>query len=568
MLTSLTIQNIALVERLTVRLQPGLTVITGETGAGKSIVIDALSLALGERANMSLIRDGEAKGIVEAEFDAESLNGLRLLVEEAGADWQPVLILRREITGKGTSRCFVNDSPVQVGTLKSIGDALVDIHGQHEHQSLLRPDTHLGILDAYADIEDELNRYRLHFESFHQSLRDLRKARETVDSIEQRKTAIEKELRDIDAVDPKDGEDEELERQLRIAEFAERINAASSEILYLLNESEQNAAAALGKTRKLLEDLVQVDRSLAPLQDEIGSALASVDEIARTIRSYMDSTEFDAQQTEAMKQRHMELTALKKKLRLSLPDILERRNALREEYTGLDSMDVTLARLEREVEERRGSASAAGAKLHSGRIAASRKLAKAVEKELASLGMKNCTFDTRISVAPAPYGSDSYLIDDGNKVAADQNGWNIVEFYLSANLGEEVKPLAKVVSGGEASRIMLALKTIFAKKDTIPVLVFDEIDVGVSGGIARKVGEAMHTLAKTHQILAITHLPQIAGMGRSHILVEKSVQGKRTITRVRAIEGEERAKEIARLLSGDTITDTALQNAKELILNE
>jgi DNA repair protein RecN (Recombination protein N) len=200
------------------------------------------------------------------------------------------------------------------------------------------------------------------------------------------------------------------------------------------------------------------------------------------------------------------------------------------------------------------------------RRAASKKLAKEVVKQLSTLGMNSCAFETRISAQPAAATDNSYLVDGGQNVSASDTGWDIAEFYLSANLGEEVKPLAKVVSGGEVSRIMLALKSIFANKDTVPILVFDEIDVGVSGSIARKVGDAMKGLAASHQILAITHLPQIAGVGKTHLLVEKNVSGKRTVTSVRRISGEERAREVARLLSGDSITDTAMKNAKELIL--
>ncbi|MAT40252.1 MAG: DNA repair protein RecN [Ectothiorhodospiraceae bacterium] len=567
MLRNLLIQNIALIERLEVEFAPGLTVITGETGAGKSIIVDALSLALGERANTTLIRSGAPKAIVEAEFDAEGLEHCRPFVEEeAMAEWQPVLILRREVSEKGVSRCFINDTPVQVGILKMLGEMLVDLHGQHEHQSLLKPEHHLPMLDRYAGINALLEAYRKDFAAFTSAIKELEAAKESARSAAQRKELLTIELKQIDDVDPIEGEDIEIESKLQRAEHAERLAALCSEALYLLSDGDDNLLSGFGRVQRAVTDLASVDASMEYLVKEADSASASFDEIVRVLRDYSESLDFNPQETEAMKKRAMELSSLKKKLHRTLPEIIARRHEVAEELASLESLDDTLVKLERDVAEAREHTSGNAQKLTEARKKAAAKLNKEVAGQLAELGMKKTVFETRISQTPVAESSgEKHLMSGKAKVAADEDGWDTVEFFLSANVGEDPKPLAKVASGGEVSRIMLALKSILSESDRIPVLIFDEIDVGVSGGTASKVGMVMRNLAKTHQIFAITHLPQIAGMGDNHYLVEKTSTKQRTTTSLVHLDRERRLTEIARLLSGDSVTDTALKNAEELL---
>lgn len=566
MLTSLLIRNFALIEEIRFEIGPGLTVMTGETGAGKSIVIDALGLVLGERADTTMIRQGSDRAVVEAELDATPLAALRPLLEAAGAEWHPVLILRRELSAKGSSRAFVNDTPVQIATLRDIGNRLVDIHGQHEHQSLLRAETHRGVLDSDPEITVALREYRAQYQEFIAVIAELEAARRTRDRIDERRVVAEHQLREIALVNPVEDEDDAIERELKVVEHSERLATASSEIVDLLYDGEHNVVDALGRCEKLLDEIERIDGSVAALKRDVDAASAGLAEIARSMRDYLERIDFTPDRAEQLRHRLAEILALKRKFRLALPELLEKKDALAREIDGLDSIDDRIAELERRGETLRAHCSKAAGLLSQRRASSAATLCKQVVAALKDLGIKNARFETRLEVLPATSSDGRALQHKGRPVHADEHGWDTVEFHLSTNVGEDVKPLAKVVSGGEVSRIMLALKSMFAGRDGIPIMVFDEIDVGVSGGIARKVGEAMYRLARDHQIIAITHLPQIAGVGAAHLKVEKNVRNGRTSTRVEALDEDGRVREIARLLSGERITDAALQSARELLL--
>ncbi|MDX9759519.1 MAG: DNA repair protein RecN [Bacteroidota bacterium] len=566
MLTSLLIRNFALIEEIRITLGPGLTVMTGETGAGKSIVIDALGLVLGERADTTMIRQGCDKAIAEAELDAGPLPLLRPAVEALGAEWQPVLILRREVSAKGNSRAFVNDTPVPVNALRELGDRLVDIHGQHEHQSLLHAETHRAVLDSDPAIAAPLAAYRESYHAFVAVLAELDDARRTRDRIEERRVIAEHQLREITLVTPVADEDESIERELRMVEHSEKLATAANGIVDLLYDGEHNVVDMLGRCEKLLAEIARIDTGVEPLAHEVETSAAGLSEIARTMRDYLERIDFTPERAELLRHRLAEITALKRKFRLSLPELLDRQAALARELDGLDSIDDRIETLERRVESLRATVATLAATLTTARLSSAKTLGTGVIAALKDLGIKNARFDTRIDALPATRADARALVRDGVPVSCDEHGWDAVEFHLSTNVGEELKPLAKVVSGGEVSRIMLALKSIFAGRDGIPILVFDEIDVGVSGGIARKVGEAMHRLARTRQIIAITHLPQIAGLGDAHLKVEKHVRNGRTSTRIDALDADARVSEIARLLSGEKITPAALQSARELMI--
>jgi DNA repair protein RecN (Recombination protein N) len=538
---------------------------TGETGAGKSIVIDALGLVLGERADTTMVRQGSSKAVVEAEIDAAGLEHLRSLVETLQADWQPVLILRREVSSKGVSRAFINDTPVQIGALRELGDRLVDIHGQHEHQSLLRPETHRTVLDSDPAVSERLTAYRTHYEQFLTAVDALDDALRTRDRIDERRIVAGHQLREIDMVHPEEGEDDAVEQELKVVEHAEKIAVAANEILDLLYDGDSNAVDLLGRSDRHFAELLRIDASFEPLRKEVDSAATGLAEIARTVRNYVEGIDFSPDRAEQLRHRLAEIIGLKRKFKLALPELLEKHAELKRELDGLDSIDDRIVELERESETLRAKTATAATALSKARTVAAQALAKHVVAELKDLGIKHAVFETRLEITPATAAQKRHLIRERVPVACDENGWDGVEFHLSTNLGEDPKPLHKVVSGGEVSRIMLALKSIFAGRDNIPIMVFDEIDVGVSGGIARKVGHAMRKLAEGHQILAITHLPQIAGVGRAHLLVEKHVQNGRTSTAVTSLDDEARTREVARLLSGDSVTEAALQSARELM---
>jgi len=363
MLTSLLIRNFALIEEIRIAFGPGLTVMTGETGAGKSIVIDALGLVLGERADTTMVRQGSQKAVVEAELDAAPLEGLRPMLDAMQAEWQPVLILRREVSTKGTSRAFVNDTPVPIGALKDLGDRLVDIHGQHEHQSLLRPETHRVVLDSDPAVETTLDAYRTLYAEFSMILRELDDARRTRDRIDERRVIAEHQLREINLVHPEAGEDDSIEQELRVVEHAEKLAVAANEILDLLYDGESNVADMLGRSEKLFEELTRIDASLDPLKGEVRSAAAGLAEIARSVRDYIEGIDFTPDRAEQLRHRLAELTGLKRKFRMTLEEILARREELQKEVDGLDSIDDRIEELERRTETLRAKTSRAAAAL-------------------------------------------------------------------------------------------------------------------------------------------------------------------------------------------------------------
>ncbi|MDH7514773.1 MAG: DNA repair protein RecN [Bacteroidota bacterium] len=566
MITSLTVSQFALIEHIEVDLAPGLTVVTGETGAGKSILVDALSLVLGERADTTMVRDGAAKAVVEAQLESSGLAILRPLLESFGAEWRPDMILRREVPTRGSSRCFINDTPVPLSALKTLGDRIVDLHGQHEHQSLLRQEVHIGILDAFARNEKLLARYREAFDAFRERLRRLNDAYAARESLEERRAVITYQLREIDGIGPKAGEDEDIERQLRIAEHAERFTMLGREMLGILYDEEGNVTDRLGRARRLLINLSTIDSTLAALDTEFLSATAAVEEIVRSVRNAVERMEFDPARIEELRARSAALSTLKRRFRATLPELIDRRAALVEELEGLENIDASIADLERSVEEARAQASEYAAALHEARCRAAELLAPAVVEALAGLGIPRAQFSARVEyLAGDGTSREMMLRPESVDIPANENGCDTVAFFLSTNVGEELKPLVKVASGGEVSRIMLALKSIFAETSPIPVMVFDEIDTGVSGSVASKVGRVMLRLARSRQVIAITHLPQIAAFGDTHLLVEKTAGKERTRTSVRPLNGEERVREIARLLSGDRVTPAAMKSAAELL---
>jgi DNA repair protein RecN (Recombination protein N) len=568
MLTSLVIRNFALIEEIRIDVGPGLTVMTGETGAGKSIVVDALGLVLGERADTTMVRQGCDRAIVEAELDAQALAHLRPLIEALQAEWQSVLILRREISSKGNSRAFVNDTPVPVSALRELGDRLVDIHGQHEHQYLLRPETHRVVLDSDPAVAASLARYQELHGAFLAAVQELEDARRTRDRIDERRVVAEHQLRELKLIDPQAGEDESIERELKVVEHGEKLATAANEIVTLLYDGDQNVVDMLGRGEKLLAEVARIDASVESLRVEVESTSAGLAEIARTMRDYLERIDFAPDRAEQLRHRLAEITGLKRKYRMTLSELLEKQEALAVELAGLDTIDDRIETLERQSETLRAKTGTAAAALSAMRSSSAAVLGKQIVAALKDLGIKNARFETRIDAAPASSADARYLMREGVPVRCDEFGWDAVEFFMSANLGEDPKPLAKIVSGGEVSRIMLAIKSIFAGRDGIPIMVFDEVDTGVSGGIARKVGDAMRRLARAHQIIAITHLPQIAGVGSAHLRVEKNVRNGRTATQVTALDDDGRVHEIARLLSGEKITDAALQSARELIVEQ
>jgi DNA repair protein RecN (Recombination protein N) len=570
-LKSLLIKNYALIEEVEVEFESGLNIITGETGAGKSILIDALSLVLGDRANSDVIRRGAEKAVVEALFDVSGNRRVKSFIQAQDLEIQDDLILRREISAKGHNRCFVNDTPVTLSMMQSLGDMLVDLHGQHDHQSLLRTETHIDLLDDFGGLAGLKEEYEASYGRLTLLFTELEVLQSKERLLRERKDLYEFQIQEIDALTPQRGEEETLETELRILENSEKLFEATSNLHQLLYEGEQAVYDQIVLARNQLEDLSRIDKAFEEIRNECASAVAIISEVAKFIQSYNSKIEFNPERLEQIRDRLGKLALLKKKYGGSVDAVIEHREKIGQEFALAENFEGEIAKLNDRIEAERRVCSAAAQRLSSKRREHVGKINGSVASELAKLGISNARFDVRIENRAVgksngtPQPARAYVKLGREFYDATTKGIDLVEFYISTNLGEELKPLVKVASGGEISRIMLALKTILAKSERLPLLIFDEIDVGVSGRIALAVGKSLKTLSQFHQVVAITHLPQIAGLADTHFIVEKTEREKRTRTRLRKLELGERVEEVAKLMSGSQVTDAGLRGARELM---
>ena len=530
MLTELRVRDLAVIADVTLPLQPGLNVLTGETGAGKSMLVDALALLLGERASADVVRPGAEKTVIEGSFEGVPD------VEDG------VLVLKREVTSEGRSRVWVNGSPATVGMLAEIGAKLVDLHGQHETQSLLKPEAQRDILDAFAGAAVE----RVAVRDAHQRLRDLeqREAELTARQDEVRRKAdyLRHVVQEIEKAAPKVGEDEGLETEAKRLAHADELGRLARELEAAMD------AAGLARAHKILGALVKVDPSVGKWQELLEAASANAQELADAARDYAADIEADPARLAAVEQRRDLLFRLQQKYGPSIPDILATRDASARELDLLDTADLDLRNL---AEERATAAEDFGracAALTRKRAAGSKALSQAVNELLPALGMPGGRFQATCSPLPAPRG----------------DGAEAVSFNVELNPGLGMRPLARVASGGELSRLMLALKVVLAAHDSVPTLVFDEVDQGIGGEVGGQVGDALTRVASNRQALVITHLPQIAAYADHHLLVAKGAKGGVATSDVRVASGEVRTREIARML-GDADMETALRHAAELL---
>ena len=564
MLRTLTITNYALIDSITVDFPNGLTILTGETGAGKSIILGALGLILGERADAAVVRSGADRAVVEGTFQASGNRALRALFTEHDLEWAEECIVRREVSAKGTSRSFVNDSPVTLAIQKRVGEFLIDLHGQHEHQSLLRTDTHIQMLDDFGGLDGMVSEFQEEYRRLKEAAGGLEALRTRERQLRERQEFMRFQLQEIDAVGPKAGEEEALESELRILENAEKLFGATARLHEQLYEGEQSVHDLLVVARNTLHDLAEIDRQFAGAAAECSSAEAIVKELAKFIQGYNARVEFAPDRLEELRNRLGTIALLKKKYGGSLDAVLAHREAVAREVELAENFDGIRAGMERDVERARAACGAIAQRLSAKRHETARRVDRAVAGELQKLGIPNPQFTTRITASPAANGHLSVLAG-GSALGIHGRGYDLVEFFLSTNAGEEERPLAKVASGGEISRVMLALKSVLAKSDRLPVLVFDEIDVGVSGRIAQAVGKSLKSLSGFHQVIAITHLPQIAGLADAHFVVEKKEAKKRTTSSIRRLALEEQVEEIARLMSGAEVTAAGKAGARELM---
>jgi DNA repair protein RecN (Recombination protein N) len=583
MLKSFFIKNYALIEEISVEFERGLNIITGETGAGKSILIDALSLLLGERASTDVVRKGEEKAVVEGVFVVSltgsstgapmghSLGKIASLLKQNDYDVSDELIVRREISAKGQSRCFVNDTPAPLSMLKEIGDALVDLHGQHDHQSLLRAETHVDFLDDFGNLGSLLEEYQKDYRELLQLCATKRELREKEEQLKEKKSLYEFQMSEIDAVNPQENEEEQIESELKKLENAEKLFELTSQLYGMMYDGDNSLHDQLDHATKQLEVLNEIDTAFSDSVGEVKSAEIIVEELSKFLHEYKEKIEFNPERLEILRERLGKMILLKKKYGGSLSAVLEHRKKIGEEFSLAENFENELSKIAVAIQKKRVVCSERAQKLSAKRSESVKKIEKSILASLAELGIANGKFSVHIEQKKIERTkNDGEIPDDALKIgneyfAATSHGIDNVEFYLSTNAGEDVKPLAKVASGGEVSRVMLALKSTLAQSDRVPLMIFDEIDTGVSGRIGQAVGMSLKKLAATPQIIAITHLPQIAGLADTHFAVEKIENGKRTTTRLRKLSVEERVHEIAKLMSGAEVTEAGLKGARELM---
>lgn len=575
MLHSLHIENFALIDSLDLEFGHALNIITGETGAGKSIIVDALMAVLGERTSTDMIRAGATKAVMEGGFSINGHPTIPTILRANEYDFDgDNLLLRREISTKGGSRCFINDSPAPLHLVREIGNALVDFHGQHEHQAILNAETHIQMLDNLGGLESIVAEYRSVYDSLLGTMDTYTTLLKREMELHQKQEYQRFQYSEIKAVNPQQGEEQALERELSIIENGEKLHESTYYVYQTLYGDESSVRDNLIKVRNTLERLKAIDPHFEDSARETDSVIVSVEEIAKFAQNYNSHLEFYPERLEEIRERLASLQRLKKKFG-SIERAIEYKEELERELQLVDNFEQEIARLLTEIANLQQLLGTHAQRLSAKRKEIARKVEKSIVSMLETLGIANATFavtmereefaSIHLNGSVHPELQTAIALVSGKKYRAFAHGIDRVHFYISTNKGEEAKPLEKVVSGGEASRIMLSIKSILAKSDRLPMLVFDEIDTGISGRIAQKVGLAMKDLASYHQIIAITHQPQIAALADTHIAVQKQEQKGRVQVTAGVLEKKARVQEVAKLLSGETITDATLKSARELI---
>lgn len=550
MLRSLYIKNYALIDSLEIDFEPGFSVITGETGAGKSIILGALSLILGQRADMKAIKQGESKCVIEGSFDVSAYD-LRAFCEEKGIDYDPdSYILRREILSTGKSRAFINDSPVSLTDLKELGSQLIDIHSQH--QNLLLSDTRfqMQVVDALAGNKDLLSRYQQAFHQYKQSEKALAELREAVRKSKEEEDYLRFQIESLTEAALQEGEQEELENELETLTHAEDIKSALFKIHSLLSDDDKGIVLGLKEGLNTSQQLAKVYARSEEIFERLQTAYIDLKDLASEMDKLANDVEFNPERLAFIESRLDLIYTLQKKYHVNtVPELLALYEEFKQKIENIESSDQQVEALEKEVHEKSEKVFALAKQLTDSRTSITDSFEKDLTDRVAYLGMPNIRFRSEIIAEKHPniYGLDSVL------------------FQFSANKNVPLQPVAEIASGGEISRLMLCLKSMIAGATALPTIIFDEIDTGVSGEIADKMGEVMREFGKNMQVLAITHLPQIAAKGKAHYKVYKSDDEHTTTTNLVRLSDEERLTEIARMLSGSTVTEAAIQNAKVML---
>jgi DNA repair protein RecN (Recombination protein N) len=563
MIQSLYIKDFALIDELEVSFQEGLNILTGQTGAGKSIIVGALNMILGERADTEVIRQGAGKAIAEAIIEVGEYEEVNQLLEENAVEMRSDLILRREIRSSG-SRGFINDTPVNISVLREVGNYLVDLHGQHDHQMLLREENHRGVIDGFAEVQPALKAYGQSYQemmALRKELRSLQKReRELQEKVELYQFQVD-ELEDAE-LDPE--EEDKLEEEIHLLDNAEELDQKAGSIVEMGDRDEINVMELLNQIKLHLEDIARIEPEFESYLEEISSARISIRETVQFAERYRSKIEFNANRLEKLRKRQNQLNSLQKKYHRSIPELIEYLREIKKELSLAENFDLEIEKLEKQIDEQADVLAEKATELHNIREKVGEQLSRQIEEELSKLGIPHANFEVRVDWMVTSE-SQGWITGEGQPVECTEHGCDEVQLYISTNKGEEPKPLAKIASGGEISRVMLALKSIIAREQSLPVMIFDEIDTGISGEISEKVGRTMRRLSDRCQIIAITHQPQIASQAHKHYKVQKVEQDGRTVSRIIPLDENEHITEVATLMSGEEVTEAALESAQELI---
>ena len=562
MLKELRITNFAIIDELHVHFHRGLHVFTGETGAGKSIIIEALSLALGGRASAEMIRSGEDTATIEAAFDLTGQGEVSELARAHGIDLDGEELLIKRAISASRNRVYINGTLSTVAVLALLGAKLVEIHGQYEQQTLLHPEHQLDIFDSYAGVRELRRALERHYYYLQGLRKRLAELTAQADERLRRQQLLHFQLQEIDQAQLRPGEEEELRGERHVLMHTEKllqITQGSSELLYA---GEDTVVERLGRVLASLDEASVIDPVLKPIAEDLRAALYQMEEAGRTLGDYASRVEYDPVRLAEIEDRLAELSTLKRKYGATVDEILAHREDLAQELASLQHQADNVETLQAEIGATERQLGEQALELSQRRLAVGETLAQAVERELQALSMSAARFVIAFRRSPDPAG---FISVDGEAVQLTPVGLENVEFLFNSNPGEEPRPLAKIASGGEISRVMLALKSILAAVEQVPTLVFDEVDAGIGGGVAEVVGRKLKALTSTSQVFCITHLPQVASRGDIHFLIEKQVVVGRTITTVRPLTQRERVDEIARMSGGLVITDTTRKLAAELL---
>ncbi|NHC40015.1 DNA repair protein RecN [Bacillus sp. MM2020_1] len=553
MLAELSIKNFAIIEALSVTFSKGLTVLTGETGAGKSIIIDAIHLLVGSRGSAEFVRHGEEKAEIEGLFQVDD-NKHPVIAKalEFGIDVEEgMVILRRDISQTGKSVCRINGKLVTISTLREIGATLVDIHGQHEHQELMDDSRHLSLLDQFGadNILPSLSEYQQVFRRYEQTLQKLKALSENDQQTAHRLDLIQFQLDEIQKANLKLNEDEELfEEKRKLSNFERVFESLQSGHLAL--QGEQKGLDWISMVMGHLEDAAALDTAYKGIYEAVSNSFYQLEDAASVLRNELDELEFDPQRLHEIEDRLTEINQLKRKYGKTINEIVEYAVKIEEEIETLQNKETHIGELEKELTSIKKDLILEAKQLTEIRLKWAEKLTKLIHKELKELYMAKTVFEIRF---------------ESNSQQFAKNGVDHVAFYISTNPGEPLKPLSKVASGGELSRIMLALKSIFSKHQGVTSIIFDEVDTGVSGRVAQSIAEKIYKVAAESQVLCISHLPQVAAMADTHLFISKIIKGGRTKTSVTPLQMDEKINEIGRMISGTEITDLTKKHAEELL---